>query len=173
MNPSASHKLKYKISVLVFLKHQDGRFLLMKRLKAPNLNCWSPIGGKLEMETGESPFECAIREIHEETTLTVTENDLHLFGIIAEKEYEGQGHWLMFLFDCHKPLDKLPPDIEEGNLAFYERQEIDGLGLPITDRSLLWPNYDQYKNGFIVIRANCNPDNELEIVVEQKAERLP
>ena len=124
------------------------------------------------MGTGESPFECAIREVHEETGHSVTHEDLHLFGIIAEKEYEGHGHWLMFLFDCHKPLDKLPPDIEEGGFAFYERHEIDDLGLPVTDRSLLWPNYDQFKSGFIMIRANCNPAHELEIVVEQRAEKL-
>ena len=47
----------FKISVLVFLRDVRGRLLLIKRSKAPNLGCWSPIGGKLEMERGESPFE--------------------------------------------------------------------------------------------------------------------
>jgi len=56
----------FKISVLVFLRDARGRQLLIKRRKAPNLGCWSPIGGKLEMGTGESPFECAIRETGEE-----------------------------------------------------------------------------------------------------------
>ena len=49
------------------------------------------------MATGESPFECAVRETREETGLEVATDDLHLFSIIAEKAYEGQSHWLMFL----------------------------------------------------------------------------
>jgi len=48
--------LPYKISVLVFLENRAGELLLIHRNKAPNLGNWSPIGGKLEMAAGESPF---------------------------------------------------------------------------------------------------------------------
>ena len=99
---SAGAPLPFKISVLVFMHDEAGRLLLIQRTKAPNIGCWSPIGGKLEMATGESPFECAVRETEEETGAKVTTNDLHLFGMISEKGYEGQSHWLMFLFDCRK-----------------------------------------------------------------------
>ena len=50
----------YKISTLVFLKDKEGRFLLLKRTKPPNKDRWSPVGGKLDMTIGESPFECAM-----------------------------------------------------------------------------------------------------------------
>ena len=83
---------------------EAGRLLLIQRTKAPNLGCWSPIGGKLEMGVGESPFECAVRETFEETGVHVATEDLHLFGMISEKGYEGQSHWLMFLFDCRHQL---------------------------------------------------------------------
>ena len=76
-------------------------FLMLEEtgyLKEPNKNCWSPIGGKLEMRLGESPFECAIRETREEIGLEISEGDLHLFSMISEKAYEGSCHWLMFLF---------------------------------------------------------------------------
>ena len=106
--------LPYKISVLVFLQNQAGEQLLILRRKAPNLGNWSPIGGKLEMATGESPFECAARETYEETGLRIGTDDLHLFAMIAEKAYEGQSHWPMFLFRCRRKLDALPPDISEG-----------------------------------------------------------
>jgi 8-oxo-dGTP diphosphatase len=63
-----THKdLPYRIAVLVFLENAAGEHLLMLRAKPPNLGVWSPIGGKLEMGTGESPFECAVRETREET----------------------------------------------------------------------------------------------------------
>ena len=96
--------LPYKIAVLVFLENRAGEQLLLLRAKPPNLGVWSPIGGKLEMATGESPFECAVRETREETGLEVAASDLHLFSIIAEKAYEGETHWLMFLFRCRRPL---------------------------------------------------------------------
>lgn len=157
----------FKISVLVFLRDQTGRFLLLERKKAPNAGLWSPIGGKLEMTTGESPFECAIRETHEETGHAVTEADLHLFAMISEKAYEGCGHWLMFLFDCTKPLISLPEVHEEGAFAFFTRTQIDKLPIPATDREGLWATYDQHREGFVVMRADCTPGHPLEIVVEE------
>jgi 8-oxo-dGTP diphosphatase len=157
----------FKISVLVFLRDADGRLLLIRRRKAPNLGRWSPIGGKLEMALGESPFECAIRETAEEAGLTVTEKDLHLFGYISEKNYEGGGHWLMFLFDCRKPLSGLPPDGDEGNFGLFTRAEMDVLPVPPSDRTLVWPYYDVHRGGFVALRADCAPGQPLKMTVEQ------
>jgi len=159
--------LPFKISVLVFLKDAQGRLLLIQRTKAPNQGCWSPPGGKLEMATGESPFECAVREVFEETALKITTRDLHLFGMISEKGYEGQAHWLMFLFDCRQPLAALPSTIDEGHFAFYKREEIDTLAIPPTDRQLLWPIWDQHRRGFIAYRAECHPDSPLQMIIEE------
>lgn len=47
-----SSVLPYKISVLVFIGNAAGEQLLMLRAKQPNLGVWTPIGGKLEMTTG-------------------------------------------------------------------------------------------------------------------------
>lgn len=119
-------KLPFKISVLVFVRNADGKFLLIRRAKEPNKDCWSPIGGKLEMADGESPFECAIRETREEIGLELEASDLHLFSMTSERGYEGSAHWLMFLFECKKRLEKLPPDIGEGGFAFFDYSEIRG-----------------------------------------------
>lgn len=157
----------YKIAVLVFLENETGEQLLLHRAKAPNLGAWSPIGGKLELATGESPFECAVRETMEETGFAVEAKDLHLFAMIAEKAYEGQSHWLLFLFRCRRPIPHLPPDMSEGKFGFFSRTALDALPLPETDRTALWPIYDQYKDAFVVLRADCAPEKPLQIVVEQ------
>src|SRR5476649_2192768 len=110
MTPLLSHK----IAVLVFVENAADEHLLLLRAKPPNLGVWSPIGGKLETAKGESPFECAVRETREETGHVITTADLHLFAMIAEKAYEGEAHWLMFLFRCKKKIPALPPTISEG-----------------------------------------------------------
>jgi len=159
-------QLPFKISALVFVHDEAGDQLLIQRRKAPNRGCWSPIGGKLEMSAGESPYECARRETEEEIGLRVGDRDLHCFGYISEKSYEGAGHWLMFLFDCKKPLTRLPPTIDEGPFKFFKRAEVDGLPIPETDRTLLWPYYDRYKGGFVGLRADCDPAGQLSITEE-------
>jgi 8-oxo-dGTP diphosphatase len=159
--------LAYKIAVLVFIENPRGDHLLLLRAKPPNLGVWSPIGGKLETAIGESPFECAVRETQEETGLTVSVADLHLFAMIAEKAYEGQSHWLMFLFRCKQPIASLPPEIAEGKFGFFSRAAIDRLAIPETDRSALWPIYDQYRDRFVALKADCAPGKPVVVELEQ------
>lgn len=149
--------LPFKISVLVFLRDGAGKFLMIRRKKSPNKGCWSPIGGKLEMQIGESPFECAARETREETGMEISAEDLHLFGMVSEKSYEGSGHWLMFLFNCKKPISSLPKEIDEGGFAFFSRKEIDEIAIPPTDKTLVWPVFDEHatKGTFLAYRAKC------------------
>ncbi len=151
-----SPTLPYKISALVFLENRAGELLLMLRAKQPNLGVWSPIGGKLETAIGESPLECAVRETHEEAGLAVSPQDMHLFAMIAEKAYQGETHWLMFLFRCKKPLYHLPPDIAEGRFGFFSREAIRSLAIPETDAAALWPIYDLYRDRFVSLRADCS-----------------
>jgi 8-oxo-dGTP diphosphatase len=159
--------LAYKIAVLVFIENDAGEQLLLLRAKPPNLGVWSPIGGKLETQTGESPFECAIRETREETGHEVSTADLHLFAMIAEKAYEGESHWLMFLFRCSRPISSLPPTMHEGKFGFFTRRAIDALPIPETDRSALWPIYDEYRDRFVSLKADCAPGSPVSVVIEQ------
>ncbi len=126
------------------------------------------MGGKLDMHLGESPYECACREISEEVGLNLSDENLHCFGYISEKNYEDTGHWLMFLFNCKCPIETIPPAIDEGHFAFFSREEIDNLTIPETDRTLLWPYFDQFRKGFIGLRADCTPNGCLTPVEELK-----
>ncbi len=147
----------YKISTLVFIRDIEGRLLLIKRGKSPNKDLWSPIGGKLEMDSGESPFECAIRETREEIELELTEKDLHLFAVISEKSYEGGSHWLMFLFDCKKRIKTLPERMSEGEFGLFFRADIGKLSIPDTDRTTIWKYWDEFsEGGQVVARADCS-----------------
>jgi 8-oxo-dGTP diphosphatase len=48
---------------------RDGRILLIKRAYAPYQNLWTFPGGR--MEAGETPEQCAVRELQEELAITV------------------------------------------------------------------------------------------------------
>jgi 8-oxo-dGTP diphosphatase len=90
--------------------------------------------------------------------------------MIAEKAYEGSNHWLMFLFDSQLAVPELPEAIAEGRFSFFSREQIDSLPIPETDRQGLWAIYDNYRDSFVSARANCEPVQPLEIVVEQVIE---
>jgi 8-oxo-dGTP diphosphatase len=159
--------LAYKLAVLVFIENKAGEHLLMLRAKQPNFGVWSPIGGKLETEIGESPFECAVRETREETGHEIASSDLHLFATIAEKAYEGQAHWLMFLFRCRRPIASLPKDIQEGKFGFFSRAAVSALPIPETDRTALWPIYDAYRDRFVSLKADCAPGKPVRVEIEE------
>jgi len=86
--------------------------------------------------------------------------------MIAEKAYQGETHWLMFLFRCKKPIASLPPDITEGRFAFYSRAAIRDLPIPETDKAALWPIYDQYRGSFVALKADCTR-SPITVSVEQ------
>lgn len=113
--------------------------LLLRRLKAPNHGLCSPIGGKLDMNSGESPAQCARREIMEEAGLDIPLERLHLCGLISETAFEGRGHWLIFYYRVVGPVWIEPHDMREGRLDWFGHDEIEALPLPETDRRIIWP----------------------------------
>lgn len=123
----------------------------MKRTRPPNVELWSPPGGKLDVQTGESPFASAAREAEEELGITLTPNELHLCGIVSEQG--PSDNWLMFLFEILSPLSECPPPHPEGELKFFSKEELEHLRLPETDREMLWPLFWKYRSGFFA--AHC------------------
>lgn len=130
----------------------------MLRKQEPNSGLWSPCGGKLHTDIGESPYVCACREAREEIGLEMVPADLHLCGIISESGYEGQAHWLMFLFEVKSPLVDLPPPHREGTFAFHSREELEHLAMPATDKEMIWPLFWKHRGGFFA--AHCASHGE-------------
>ena len=105
--------------MLLYCFNGGGEALLMERAQEPNRGLWSPCGGKLRADAGESPYACACREAGEEIGLKIGPSDLHLTGIVSEHGYEGEHHWLMFLFEVTRRLEVLPPAHREGRFGFF------------------------------------------------------
>ncbi|HOX03105.1 MAG TPA: NUDIX domain-containing protein [Candidatus Paceibacterota bacterium] len=159
--------LPHKISTLLYGFNPAGEVLLMHRRQEPNMGLWSPCGGKLETAAGESPHGCACREALEELGYVLEPRDLRLTGLVSEEGYQGQAHWLMFLFEVLRPLPELPPPHPEGEFGFFARSALDGLPLPQTDRERLWPWFWQHRGGFFAARCVCHADGRLEWALEE------
>lgn len=111
--------------------------LLLRRAREPNRGFCSPIGGKLDTATGESPAACAQREIREEAGIDVPLDRLHLMGLISEQSPEG--HWLLFYFRVVGAVEVKAGPMNEGVLEWHATAELDGLPIPETDRRIIWP----------------------------------
>lgn len=154
--------LPYRMACLCDLRDDQGRILLLERKKSPNLGLCSPIGGKLDVALGESPAQCARREIAEEAGLDIPVDRLHLMGLISEQAYEGRGHWLMFLYRVLGPVRVEPHDMREGRLDWFEQARLESLALPDTDRRVIWPLIRKHERsgpgggpGFFAVHIDC------------------
>jgi 8-oxo-dGTP diphosphatase len=160
-------KSPYKIASLLYCFNVCDEVLLLERAQEPNRGLWSPPGGKLHTDDGESPYTCACREAFEELALEIQPRDLHLTGIVSEHGFQGNAHWLMFLFEVKPRLMKAPALHREGRFEFFKRDALNALKLPNTDRQSIWPWFWQHRGGFFAAHCHCHPDGRNEWILEE------
>lgn len=159
--------LPYRTACLCDLRDAQGRHLLLLRKKEPNFGLCSPIGGKLDVDSGESPHQCAQREIREEAGIDVPIDRLHLLGLIAERAFEQRGHWLLYYFRVVGAVEVEARDMNEGRLDWFSEAELGGLPIPETDRQIIWPLVRQHevsaqaeragrRHGFFSVFIDCS-----------------
>ncbi len=159
--------LPHTISTLLYGFNSRDEALLLRRTRPPNRELWSPPGGKLRTGEGESPYACACREAQEEIGIDLRPGDLHLTGLVSEHGYEGQSHWLMFLFEIQPRLRALPPPHPEGEFAFFSRTAIDTIPIPATDREQIWPLFWRHRGGFFAAHCHVRIDGASEWMEEE------
>ena len=116
---------------------KDSCWLMMYRNKKKNdLNAgkWVGIGGK--SEPGETPEQCAIREIFEETGLTVT--NLRPAGLVHFRSDTWEDEE-MYLFSASEFTGTLTEDCREGELRWIPKEEIPDLPMWAGDRYFMEP----------------------------------
>ena len=164
--------LPYRLATLLYCFNERDEILLLERAQEPNCGLWSPPGGKLHTDTGESPYACACREAREEIALEIQPLDLHLTGVMSEHGFQGNAHWLMFLFEVKPRLMKLPAAHREGRFEFFGREAVEKLPLPETDRESIWPWFWEHRGGFFAAHCHCHPDGRNDWTLEESLAAL-
>ena len=113
---------------------QDGKYLMLLRNKKKqdeNAGKWIGVGGKFE--EGESPQDCLLREVQEETGLRLTQYRFRGIVTFVSDQYETE---YMHLFTAHGFKGELIP-CDEGELRWVEKDEVLSLPLWEGDREFL------------------------------------
>jgi len=129
-----------KLATLCYVR-QDGKTLMVHRVKKLNdihEGKWNGLGGKLE--PGETPEECAIREIREESGLQV--RALALKGILTFPKFAHDDDWYAFVFVASVKVGQSASvgemiDSPEGDLEWIDDDLLHSLNLWEGDRIFL------------------------------------
>ncbi len=122
------------LATLCYLQH-DGRTLMIHRItRADDIHAgkWNGLGGKLE--PGESPEECVVREVREESGLEMRAPRLR--GLLMFPGFKGQD-WYVFVFTADSFSGELVEENREGILKWIPDAELETLALWPSDHIFL------------------------------------
>ncbi|CCH53271.1 Mutator mutT protein AltName: Full=7,8-dihydro-8-oxoguanine-triphosphatase [Fibrisoma limi BUZ 3] len=120
-----------RTAVLCVLRHGT-TFLLLKRLKEPNKDQYTPVGGKLDPY--ESPLQAAYRETWEETGIKA--DRMTFCGVLTESSPTAY-NWTSYVYVAE--IDRVPPPpCNEGTLEWIDFADVLNVPTPRTD----WFIYD-------------------------------
>ena len=140
------------LSTLCYLE-KDGKYLMLHRTKKKNdinKDKWLGIGGKFE--EGESPEECIIREVKEETGLTLNTYKLRCIVTYVSKKWETE---YMYVFTSNDYTGKLI-ECNEGDLQWIEKDKVTELNTWEGDK--IFVDEIQNNNKFFTIKFNYDGD---------------
>ena len=124
-----------RYTTLCYIENPAGEYLMLHRVKKEN-DCnrdkWIGIGGKFE--DGESPEECALREIREETGLTVTGYRYRGIVTFVSDRWETE---YMHLFTADAWTGSVRDDCGEGVLEWVHKDRLAALPQWAGDRIFL------------------------------------
>ena len=152
--------MRSNLTTLCYIE-RDECYLMLHRVKKEkdiNRDKWIGVGG--HFEEGESPEECLLREVKEETGLTLTAWKLR--GIITfgtdtcDTEY-------MFLYTADSYMGELK-ECDEGNLEWVEKSVV--CELPIWEGDKIFFRLLEEQAGFFSLKLSYVGDRLTEAVLD-------
>lgn len=139
---------------------QDNKYLMLHRVKKENdinKDKWVGIGGHFEKD--ESPEECLLREVREETGLTLV--DYRLRGIITFISDKWQTEY-MFLYTA-KAQNMDLQDCDEGELEWANKSDV--YNLPIWEGDKIFFRLLEQNQEFFSLKLRYEGEKLVESVL--------
>lgn len=140
---------------------KDNKYLMLHRTKKENdLNegKWIGVGGKFEKD--ETPEECLLREVKEETGLTLTKYRLRAVITFVLNEW---GSEYMYLFTANEFSGELS-ECDEGKLKWVDKKDIFKLNIWDGDRIFLKKLIEE--ENFFTLKVVYDGDRLVESVIK-------
>jgi len=154
--------MKSKVTTLCYIEEQ-GRYLMLHRVKKKediNKDKWIGVGG--HAEEGESPEECVVREVREETGLTLT--DYRLRGVITYVTDVQQTEY-MFLYTATGFTGDLT-ECDEGDLEWVPKAQVEQL--PIWEGDKVFFRLLEEREEFFSLKLCYEGDKLVETALDGK-----
>lgn len=140
---------------------KDNKYLMLHRTKKENdvnEGKWIGVGGKFEKD--ETPEECLLREVKEETGLVLTEYKLRAVITFISDSWETE---YMYLFSANEFAGELTT-CDEGELKWVEKDRILNLNIWEGDKIFLKKMIEE--DNFFTLKVVYEGDKLVESVLE-------
>jgi len=138
---------------LCYIENEREEYLMLHRVKKKNdvnQDKWIGVGGKFEDK--ESPEECLLREVKEETGLTLT--DYRFRGIVTFAS-DGWETEYMHLYTA-SGYEGAIKECDEGNLEWVKKSEVENL--PIWEGDKIFFRLLEEKRPFFSLKLSYEGD---------------
>ena len=149
-----------EVTTLCYIE-KDNKYLMLNRTKKKNdINegKWIGVGGHIE--EGESPYDCIIREVYEETGLRVSKVKLRGHLTFVQNNNFTEYIWLFTASEYEGELK----ECDEGVLKWIPKDEVFNLNLWEGDKVFL--KYLDEKKEFFSLKLEYMRDKLVNITVE-------
>lgn len=152
-----------KLSTICYIDNGKQLLLLHRNKRANDIHKgkWIGVGGKFEI--GETPEECAKREIFEETGLVAQK--LSLCGFITFPNFTQDGQdWYSFIYRVTEFSGELIDDCPEGTLKWIDYEEV--MKLPTWEGDYMFLQWVLDKKPYFSAKFTYQADQLVEHFVE-------
>ena len=154
--------MRSNLTTLCYIEKEDSYLMLhrIKKEKDINKDKWIGVGG--HFEAGESPEECLLREVYEETGLTLVSWRLRGIITFSTDVYETE---YMFLYTADRYTGSLT-ECSEGTLEWVEKSRVPEL--PIWEGDKIFFRLLEEQADFFSLKLRYVGDSLAEAVLDGK-----